>query len=318
MGAKHTALPPRLRAVMDRARKLDPLPVAVVDAGEAHVLAGAHEAAEAGLIAPTLIGRAREIRRLSSKLGIASATYPVLEAQTEQASAEMGVQQVLDGKAAGLMKGWIHTDVLMHPVLERLRTSRRVSHVFVVELATYRKLLLVTDAAINIAPDLPTKAAIVQNAVDLARLLGTTRPKVAALSAVEVVKPAIASTVDAACLSKMAQRGQIRHAIVDGPLAFDNAISKDAAKTKHIKSEVAGEVDILLAPDLNAGNILAKDLEYLAGATMAGVVVGARVPIVLPSRSDPPVARLISAAIAVLVHHHWPVDAEPSRSTQRR
>ncbi|MEJ2646214.1 MAG: bifunctional enoyl-CoA hydratase/phosphate acetyltransferase [Gammaproteobacteria bacterium] len=318
MGVHEVALPARMAKMMERARALAPLPMAVVDAGEEHVLAGAHEAAEAGLITPTLIGRGKEIRRLSSKLGIASDAYPVLEAQSDRGSAEMAVQQVLDGKAAGLMKGWIHTDVLMHPVLERLRTARRVSHVFVVELASYQRLLLVTDAAINIVPDLLTKAAIVQNAVDLARLLGIRRPKVAALSAVEVVKPAIASTVDAACLSKMAQRGQIRHAIVDGPLAFDNAISKDAAKTKHIKSEVAGEVDILLAPDLNAGNILAKDLEYLAGATMAGVVVGARVPIVLPSRSDPPVARLISAAIAVLVHHHWPVDAEPSGAAQRR
>jgi len=182
----------------------------------------------------------------------------------------------------------------------------------VVELASYHKLLFVTDAAINIAPDLTTKAAIVQNAVDLAKLLGISRPKVAALSAIEVVKPAIASTIDAACLSKMAQRGQIRHAVVDGPLAFDNAISKDAAKIKQIDSEVAGDVDILLTPDLTAGNILAKDLEYLADATMAGIVIGARVPIVLPSRSDPPQARLVSAAIAVLVHHHWGGDAATS------
>ncbi|OYV49617.1 MAG: hypothetical protein B7X10_01785 [Burkholderiales bacterium 21-58-4] len=215
----------------------------------------------------------------------------------------IGVRQVLEGKASALMKGWIHTDVLMHPVLRDLRAGRRVSHVFVVELATYHKLLFVTDAAINITPDLAAKASIVQNAVDLARLFGIEKPKVAALSAVEEVKPAIFSTIDAACLSKMAERGQIRHAVVDGPLAFDNAISREAALTKNIESEVSGDVDILLSPDLDSGNILAKDLEYLAGATMGGIVIGARVPIMLPSRSDPPAARLVSAAIASLVHH---------------
>ncbi|HKJ21742.1 MAG TPA: bifunctional enoyl-CoA hydratase/phosphate acetyltransferase [Gammaproteobacteria bacterium] len=317
MTARHATLPQRMRKIMELARRLAPIPMAVVDAGEEHVLAGAHEAAQAGLIAPTLIGRRKEIKRVAQKLGIAPGGYPIVETDAEQASAEAGVRQVLEGRAAGLMKGWIHTDALMHPVLRHLRTSCRVSHVFVVELASYHKLLLVTDAAINISPDLATKAAIVQNAVDLARLLGISRPKVAALSAVEVVKPAIASTIDAACLSKMAQRGQIHHAVVDGPLAFDNAISKDAALTKHIDSEVSGDVDILLAPDLNAGNILAKDLEYLAGATMAGIVIGARVPIVLPSRSDPPLARLVSAAIAVLVHHRWHTGAASSSDHQQ-
>ncbi len=298
-------LPPRLRRIMDLAQGLKPIPMAVVDAAEEHVLAGAHEAAQAGLIEPILIGRRQLVEPLCEKMGFASTTYPIIEAQSDAQAAERGVQYVVEGRAAALMKGWIHTDVLMHPVLAQLRTARRVSHVFVAELATYHKLLCVTDAAINIAPDLMTKAAIVQNAVDLVGLLGIEMPKVAALSAVEVVKPAIASTIDAACLSKMAQRGQIRHAIVDGPLAFDNAISRDAARTKQIDSPVAGDVDILLAPDLASGNILAKDLEYLAGATLAGIVVGARVPIVLPSRSDPPAARLISAAIALLVHHRW-------------
>ena len=203
------------------------------------------------------------------------------------------------------MKGWLHTDVLMHPVLTRLRTERRMSHVFIVELASYHKLLFVTDAAINIAPNLMQKAVIIQNAVDLTRVLGVETPKVAALSAVEVVKSEIGSTVDAACLSKMAQRRQIRHALVDGPLAFDIAISLEAAKTKQIESDVAGDVDILLAPDLNSGNILAKDLEYLAGGVMAGVVIGAKVPIILPSRSDPPEARLASVAIAAIMHDGW-------------
>jgi len=301
-------MPERLRAIIEQARKLAPITVAVVDAEEEHVLAGAHEAAQAGLIEPVLIGRRKDIEPICQGMGLATDRYPIIEAESDTDSAEKGVQRVLDGQAAALMKGWIHTDMLMHPVLAHLRTARRVSHVFVVELATYHKLLFVTDAAINIAPDLITKAAIVQNAVDLARLLGIEMPKVAALSAVEVVKPAIASTIDAACLSKMAQRGQIRHAVVDGPLAFDNAISKEAARIKHIDSAVAGEVDILLTPDLASGNILAKDLEYLAAATMAGIVVGARVPIVLPSRSDPPFARLASAAIAVLVHHRWNTD----------
>jgi phosphotransacetylase len=197
----------------------------------------------------------------------------------------------------------LHTDAFLRPILKHLRTGSRVSHVFVVELMTYHKLLYVTDAAINVTPDLLTKAAIVENAVHLARLLGTETPNVAALSSVEVINPAIPSTIDAACLSKMAQRGQIEHAVIDGPLAFDNAISRDAAETKHIDSPVAGDVDILLAPDLDAGNILAKDLEYLAKATLGGIVLGVRVPVVLSSRSDPPRARLISAALASLVHH---------------
>jgi phosphotransacetylase len=315
---KHFDLPQRMRKIMDMARKLPAIPMAVVDAAEEHVLAGAHEAAQAGLIEPILIGRRKDIEPICKKLGFAHHTYPIIEAESEAEAAEQGVQRVIDGQAAALMKGWIHTDVLMHPVLARLRTSQRVSHVFVVELPSYHKLLFVTDAAINIVPDLMTKAAIVQNAVDLARLLGIEMPNVAALSAVEVVKPAIASTIDAACLSKMAQRGQIHHAVVDGPLAFDIAISRKAAKTKHVDSPVAGEVDILLAPDLASGNILAKDLEYLAGATMAGIVLGARVPIVLPSRSDPPAARLASAAIAVLVHHHWQSKAKQCRDNPRQ
>ena len=318
MNREHAAMPQRMGKILDLARGLAPIPVTVVDAAEEHVLAGAHEAAQAGLIEPVLIGRSKDIEPICEWLGFAPNLYPIIEADSDAEAAQRGVQRVIDGQAAALMKGWIHTDVLMHPVLQHLRTARRVSHVFVVELASYHKLLFVTDAAINIAPDLMTKAAIVQNAVDLARLLGIEVPKVAALSAVEVIQPAIASTIDAACLSKMAQRGQIRDAILDGPLAFDNAISRDAARTKHIASDVAGDVDILLTPDLTAGNILAKDLEYLAAATLAGIVIGARVPIVLPSRSDPPLARLISAAIAVLVHHRWggDVSAAPGKKSR--
>ncbi len=313
-----TARAPRLQAFVERARRFPPLAVAVVNAEERHVLQGMLEARQAGLVAPLLIGDVAAIRRLCDELGFDLDGVPLLAAAGEAEAARVGIEQVLQGRAQALAKGWIHTDALMHPVLEALRTGQRVSHVFVAELPSYPKLLYITDAAINIAPDLSVKAAILQNAIDLARLLGVERPRCAALSAVEVVKPAIASTIDAACLSKMAERGQIRHAIVDGPLAFDNAITAEAARIKHIDSPVSGRVDVLLAPDLNAANILAKDLEYLAGATLAGMVVGARVPILLPSRSDPPEARLIAAALAVLLHHlgdRTPPNGEPDAPT---
>ncbi len=295
--------PPRhLAQLVERARRLSPIRVAVVDAAERHVLEGIFEAQDQGLVEPLLVGEQNQIRALAGELGRPLDDLELVSADSETEAAQRGVALVLENKADALAKGWIHTDVLMHPVLEHLRTGRRVSHVFVAELAAYPKLLFITDAAINIQPDLMEKAAIIDNAVALARLLGVARPKVAALSAVEVVKPAIPSTIDAACLSKMADRGQIRHAVVDGPLAFDNAISAEAARIKKIHSPVAGDVDVLLAPDLNAANILAKDLEYLAGATLAGIVVGARVPILLPSRSDPPLSRTVAAALAVIVH----------------
>ncbi len=298
-----TPLPSRLDAFIAQARPLPPLKTAVVDAGERHVIEGILEARDAGLLEPILIGEPRRIETLCTDLNCPElAGDTMIPASSEEEAAEIGVSLVQQGKAHALAKGWIHTDALMHPVLRALRGGQRVSHVFVADLPSYPKLLYITDAAINITPDLAEKAAITQNAVDLARLLGVATPRVAALSAVEVVKPAIQSTIDAACLSKMADRGQIRHAIVDGPLAFDNAISREAAEIKRIDSPVSGEVDILLAPDLNAANILAKDLEYLAGATLAGIVVGAKAPIMLPSRSDPPVARLVSAALAVLMH----------------
>lgn len=302
---KSTYEPIRLQGLIEKAKELPPVRVAVVDAGEEHVLAGAFEASEAGLIDPVLIGRRDKIESIAQKLDYSCAHGEIIEAESEIEAATKGVELVLNGKAQALAKGWIHTDTLMHPVLKSLRTYRRISHVFIADLPGYHKLLFITDAAINITPDLLTKAAIVQNAVDLARILGVSTPKVAALSAVEVVKPAISSTCDAACLSKMAQRHQISNAIVDGPLAFDNAISREAAQIKHIDSEVSGDADILLAPDLPAGNILAKDIEYLANATLAGVVVGARVPIILTSRSDHSVARIASAAICSLVHQHW-------------
>jgi phosphate acetyltransferase len=295
----------RLQALIERAMQYPPLTIAVVDAGERHVMEGVAQALGRGLIEPVFVGLRRRIEETAAAAHVPLDDHRIVEAISEEDAARQGTELAVTGDVAGLMKGWLHTDVLMHPVLGRLRTGRRLSHVFVVDLASYHKLLFVTDAAINIAPDLMQKAAIIQNAVDLARVLGVETPKVAALSAVEVVKAEIGSTLDAACLSKMAQRRQIRHALVDGPLAFDNAISLEAAKTKQIDSDVAGDVDILLAPDLNSGNILAKDLEYLAGGVLAGIVVGAKVPIVLPSRSDPPEARLASMAIASIMHHCW-------------
>ena len=293
-------------ALLAAVAPLNDIPVAVVDAAEEHVLRGACEAKLQSIVDPILIGDENKIRSLLLKLGHDSGVCPnfrIIHVDSAEAAAEKGVELVLAGEAKALMKGHLHSDAFLHPILAKLRTDRRLSHVFVADIKTYPKLLLITDAAINIAPDLTTKAAILQNAIDLARILDVTQPKAAILSAVEVVNPAIVSTVDAACLSKMAERGQITGALVDGPLAFDNAISKESAEIKGIQSAVAGDADILLVPDLVSGNILAKDLEYLAGATLAGIVMGAKVPVILTSRADPARARLVSAALAALIHY---------------
>ncbi len=303
---------PRLNQFIEQARQYPPIRVAVIDAGESHVLQGMMEARDDGLVEPILIGKRHKIERLCQQLGFDLAEIRLIDAETEAHAIAAGIELVKQQQADALAKGWIHTDTLMHPVLKELGNGRRVSHVFVAEMPTYHKLLFITDAAINIAPDLQIKADIVENAIYLARQLGVQTPKVAALSAVEVVKPAIVSTIDAACLSKMAQRGQIKHAIIDGPLAFDNAISAEAASIKKIQSPVAGDVDILLAPDLNAANILAKDLEYLASATLAGLVIGTRVPILLPSRSDPPQARRVAVALASIIHA---THSQPAQTT---
>jgi phosphotransacetylase len=288
-----------LAAVQD----LPPLPVAVVDAEEEHVLQGASEGAKAGYIDPILIGEEERIRTLLERLGIRD-PFTVIQARSEEEAAEAGVTLIMDGKAKALMKGHLHTDQFLHPILaHHLQGKGRLSHVFIADLKTYPKLLYLTDAAINISPDLLIKADIVRNAVALGHRMGLSVPKVAALSAVENINPAIPSTVDAACLAKMADRGQISGALVDGPLAFDNAISAESARIKGIRSEVSGDADILLVPDLVSGNILAKDLEYLAGARLAGLVVGSPVPIILTSRADPPDARSISCAVAKLVDH---------------
>jgi phosphotransacetylase len=282
---------------------LPAMPIAVIDADEQQVLEGACEAADAGYVDPILIGDENKIRNIL-KTFTCKKQFRIIHAPVEDAMAEKGVELFEKGEAKALMKGHIHTDEFLHPILvHHLQGNKRISHVLLADLKTYPKLLYITDAAINISPDLSTKMHIVQNAVDIARLLGVEKPKVAALSAVEVVNPAILSTIDAACLAKMADRGQIEGAIVDGPLAFDNAISAEAAKVKGINSPVSGDVDILMVPDLVSGNILGKDLEYLAGAQIAGFVVGTKVPIILTSRSDPPKARLISCAMAALVSH---------------
>lgn len=288
--------------LFNAAKGLAPMPTVVVDAGELHVLQGACEAANKSLIDPILIGDKKRILNLLERLDH-SPDLPVIDLHDDSEAAHRGVDLVLKSEARALMKGHLHTDEFLHPILDHLRTTQRISHVFVADLPTYPKLLYITDGAINIAPDLNVKAQIIRNAVKLARTLGVDTPKVAVLSAIEVVNSQIPSSIDAACLSKMSERGQIRNAMVDGPLAFDNAISKESARIKGISSPICGDVDILLAPDLVSANILAKDLEYLAGAQMGGIVMGTQVPIILTSRADPPEARVHSCAIAALVDH---------------
>ena len=283
-------------------RAIPPLTVAVVGATDVSVLEGVCEAVDAGLIAPTLVGPEADVAAAVAQVPQCR-DFPVVDTRTEDESCTTGVQLVLDRTVQGIVKGHVHTSTFMRPVLAKLRTERRVSHVFVIELPTYHKLLHVTDAAVNIGPDLTTKAAIARNAIGLARTLGTEVPKVAALSSVETINPAIPSTIDAACLSKMAERGQIPGALVDGPLAFDGAISAESARIKGIVSPVAGDVDIVLVPDIDSGNILVKDLEYLANATIAGIVLGAAAPVILTSRADPPRSRLLSCALASFVAH---------------
>lgn len=283
---------------------LPAVPTAVVHPCDESSLRGALEAAEAGLIAPVLVGPATRIRAVADAHGLDISAWPLIDTPHSHASAEVGVRLARSGECEALMKGSLHTDELMGEVVRKetgLRTARRLSHVFVMNVSTYPRPLLITDAAINIYPSLEDKVDIVQNAIDLARVLGVDVPKVAILSAVETVNPKIASTIEAAALCKMADRGQITGGILDGPLAFDNAISEEAARTKGIKSEVPGRADILLVPDLEAGNMLAKQLSFLANADAAGIVLGARVPIILTSRADSVRTRMASCAVASLV-----------------
>lgn len=296
-----------LTDIIDEAKRLGPIRVAVAKAAQAAVLKAVKEAGDLGLIEPRLVGDRELILRLSSELGWELDDSSIVSVPDDEAAAAESVRLVHDGEADAVMKGHLHTDTLMHALLHKgsgLRLpGRRVSHVLVTEVSSYPKLLHITDVAINIAPDLNAKAEIIQNAVELVHLLGVEVPKVAVLSAVETVNPAIASTRDAACLTLMARRGQIHGAVVDGPLAFDNAISLKAAREKGIKSEVAGDADIVLVPDLESGNILAKNLEFLGGATAAGIVVGLAAPVMLNSRADPAAARLAAIAMAALMHH---------------
>ena len=294
----------RLQELIDKAQERSPSKVAVAAAAHKLVLQSVRRAVDLGLVVPLLVGREEDIRREAEAIDWELEATQIVNTETNKAAAGVAVDLVREGEADVLMKGYLHTDEMLHAVLRRetgLRTDRLLSHVFVLEVPTYHKLLLITDAAINIHPDISEKASITQNAVDLARKLGAEQPKVAALSSVETINPNIPSTVHAACLSKMADRGQIRGALVDGPLAFDNAISAQAAEEKGISSAVSGDVDVVVAPDLDAGNILFKNLEYLANAKVAGVVMGAKAPVVLTSRSDPPRARVFSLALASLL-----------------
>ncbi|MGH9867411.1 MAG: bifunctional enoyl-CoA hydratase/phosphate acetyltransferase [Candidatus Polarisedimenticolia bacterium] len=292
--------------LLERCQSLDAVPTAVVHPCEETALAGALEAGAKGLITPILVGPAAKIREIAGKHGLDLGKTTVIDVPHSHAAAARAVELVRKGEAELLMKGSLHTDELLGAVVARetgLRTGRRISHVFIMDVPTYHKVLIVTDAAINIAPSLEDKVDICQNAIDLAVSLGVERPKVAILAAVETVTSKMPATLDAAALCKMAERGQITRAILDGPLAFDNAISKDAARIKGIQSEVAGDPDILLVPDLEAGNILAKQLSFLANADSAGLVLGARVPIILTSRADNVRSRIASCAVGMLAAH---------------
>ncbi len=296
----------RYTQLLSRVKGLEPIPTAVAHPCDLESLKGPVMAFQAGIIEPILVGPENKIRAVAEEFGIDLHAIRIVNAAHSHDSAAMAVSLVRTGDAEALMKGSLHTDELMGEVVARangLRTNRRISHVFLMDVPTYHRPLLITDAAINIAPTLDEKVDIIQNAIDLAHVIGIPEPKVAILSAVETVNPKIESTLHAAALCKMADRGQIRGGILDGPLAFDNAVSIVAAKTKGIKSAVAGHAEILVVPDLESGNMLAKQLEYLANALTAGIVLGTRVPIVLTSRADSAETRTASCVIAALVAH---------------
>lgn len=296
----------RFKDLLALSKGLEAVRCAVVHPCDLDSLKGAMDAAGYGLIIPVLIGPEVRIRHLAQEAGIDLTGVEIISVTHSHAAAEKAADLAASGDVEVLMKGSLHTDELVHAVLARpaLRTGRRMSHVFRFDVPLYPKPLLITDAALNIRPTLQEKVDIVQNAIDFARIMGVTTPKVAILSAVETVNPNIPSTLDAAALCKMADRGQIKGGILDGPLAFDNAISLEAAQIKNIESPVAGDADILMVPDLESGNMLAKQLEYLAGASGSGLVLGARVPIALTSRADGPMARVASALLAQLAAHN--------------
>ena len=305
----------RYEAFVKEASRLPLVRAAIVHPCSAEAIAGALEAREAGLLEPVLVGPEGRIRAAAEAAGVSLDGIEIVPVAHSHAAAEAAVALAVAGKVAVLVKGSLHTDELLGAVVapgSGLRTERRISHVYAMDVPAYDKPLIVTDAAINIQPTLEQKRDICQNAVDLLRRLGMAEPKVAVLAAVETVNPKMPSTLDAAALTVMAARGQITGAKGDGPLAFDNAISMDAARTKGIVSPVAGQADILLVPDLEAGNMLAKQLIYFAGATAAGLVLRARVPIVLTSRADPLSARIASAALARMVAAPLPAGGLPA------
>jgi phosphate acetyltransferase len=296
----------KYQRLIARCKALQPVRCAVAHPCDESSLRGTLEAAQEGLIVPVLVGPAQRIKAVAADCRLDLAGCSIVDAPHSDASAAEAVRLVREGKAEALMKGSLHTDELMGAVVKRetgLRTNRRISHCFVMDVPALEQALIITDAAVNIAPTLTDKVHIVQNAIDLAHTLGRALPKVAILSAMETVNPDVPSTIEAAALCKMADRGQITGGILDGPLALDNAIDLTAARIKRIQSPVAGAADVLVVPNLEAGNMLAKSLSYLAGADAAGIVVGARVPIILTSRADSLIARRASCAVAVLMAH---------------
>ena len=300
MARKHE----KYERLLARAQALSPLPTAVAHPCDESSLTGAVDAAKMGLIRPILVGPGARINAVAEKCRLDITPYELIDTPHSHASAEAAVGLVREGRAECLMKGSLHTDELMGAVVSResgLRTARRISHCFVMDVPTYSEVLIVSDAAVNIAPTLEEKVDIVQNAIDLAHALGAPEVRVAILSAMETVNPKVPSTIEAAALCKMADRGQITGGILDGPLALDNAINLRAAEIKHIQSAVAGRANVLIVPNLEAGNMLAKSLSFLADADAAGIVLGARVPIILTSRADSVTTRLASCAVAALV-----------------
>lgn len=296
----------RFEHLLEITRGLSPVSMAVAHPCDAESLKGALLARDRDLIVPTLVGPEEKIRQIAQANSLDLYGCTLINVAHSHAAAEVAVSLAREGQVEALMKGSLHTDELMGEVIDKatgLRTERRISHVFLMDVPTYPRLLFITDAAVNVAPNLEDKIDIVQNAIDLARMLKISDPKVAILAAVETVNPKMQATLDAAALCKMADRGQIAGGLLDGPLAFDNAISVVAARTKGIKSVVAGQADILLVPDIESGNMLAKQLEYLADALTAGIVLGARVPIVLTSRADSAETRTASTAVAVVMAH---------------
>lgn len=297
-----------MQRLLDYVRPLGALRVAVVHPCDALSLAGALDARDAGLIEPVLVGPRVRIEAAAQEHQLDISGIAIEDVPHSHAAAARAVELVRQGQVQALMKGSLHTDELMAAVVDKdcgLRTQRRVSHCFLMQTPAYPRPFIITDAAVNIAPTLEHKADIVRNAIDLAHAIGVAQPRVAILAAVETVTASMPATLDAAALCKMADRGQITGGLLDGPLAFDNAVSIAAARTKGIVSEVAGRADILVVPDLESGNMLAKQLEYLGGADTAGIVLGARVPIVLTSRADARDTRLASCAVAVLLAHHY-------------